>query len=159
MAINSVCESAVRVAGCRSERTHRVESAGPAAILDESATDAYAHLFRALADSSRLGILQHLATGPHRVRDLVEHLGLAQSTVSNHLRFLAECKLVEVHPDGRSSWYALAEPRLLSGLIDAAERLLAQTGTLLTLCAHLHSWVDEPSAVHAESIAHRPNEK
>lgn len=35
----------------------------------EQATGVYAHLFHALGDGSRLAVLQHLATGEHKVRD------------------------------------------------------------------------------------------
>lgn len=107
------------------------------AVLDEQATGVYAHLFQALGDRTRLAVLQHLATGEHRVRDLVEHIGLAQSTVSKHLSFLLECKLVAVRPDGRSSWYGLAQPTATAALITAAEGLLNATGTNAALCRHL----------------------
>lgn len=107
------------------------------AALDEQVTGVYAHLFQALGDRTRLAVLQHLATGEHRVRDLVEHIGLAQSTVSKHLSFLLECKLVAVRPDGRSSWYCLAQPIATAALITAAEDLLKATGTNAALCAHL----------------------
>lgn len=106
--------------------------------LDETATAAYAHLFQGLADPTRLAVLQHLASGEHRVRDLVEHMGFAQSTVSKHLSFLRECGLVAIRPHGRSSWYALTEPVLLSGVISAAEAMLRATGTRAELCAHIH---------------------
>ena len=80
------------------------------AVLDIEATDAFAHLFQAMADRSRLSLLQHLSLGEHRVRDLVDHLDLAQSTVSKHIAFLVECGLVDARLDGRSTWYALTEP-------------------------------------------------
>ena len=51
------------------------------ATLDEVATAAYAHLFQAFAEPTRLAIVQHLASGEHRVRDLVEHMGLALSLI------------------------------------------------------------------------------
>lgn len=105
--------------------------------LDESATKIYAHLFQALSEPTRLAVLQHLASGEHRVRDLVDHIGLAQSTVSKHLSFLLECRLVDVHPRGRSSWYTLSHPETISALIGAAEDLLSATGTKAELCAHL----------------------
>lgn len=107
------------------------------AVLDEQATGVYAHLFQALGDRTRLAVLQHLAMGEHRVRELVEHIGLAQSTVSKHLSFLLECKLVAVRPDGRSSWYRLAQPAATAAIISAAEDLLNATGTNAVLCAHL----------------------
>lgn len=105
--------------------------------LDEGATAAYAHLFQTLGEPTRLAVLQHLAWGEHRVRDLVEHISLAQSTVSKHLSFLLDCRLVVLRPDGRSSWYSLSEPAALSGLIAATEGLLDATGTKAKLCAHL----------------------
>ncbi|MGJ3510148.1 ArsR/SmtB family transcription factor [Enemella sp. A6] len=105
--------------------------------LDEVATTAYAHLFQALAEPTRLAIVQHLAFGEHRVRDLVEHMGLAQSTVSKHVAFLLECGLLATRPEGRATWYSLAERDLLRDLIAAAEAILDATGTQAVLCAHL----------------------
>lgn len=107
--------------------------------LDEFATRAYAHLFQALADPTRLAVVQHLASGEHRVRDLVDHMGLAQSTVSKHLRFLVECGLIDARPEGRATWYALAEPALLKILVAATEKMLEATGNAAQLCVHLRS--------------------
>ncbi|WP_405216504.1 ArsR/SmtB family transcription factor [Agrococcus sp. Ld7] len=111
--------------------------------LDVEATEAFAHLFQALADPSRLSVLQHLSLGEHRVRDLVDHLGLAQSTVSKHIAFLAACRLVRARVDGRSTWYALAHSRPLGDLVAAAERLLETTGSQHALCAHLTARADD----------------
>ena len=97
----------------------------------------YAALFHALAEPTRLAILEHLGSGEHRVRDLVEHMGLAQSTVSGHLGCLRECGLVTVRVEGRSSWFSLSEPELLAGLLVGAERLLGATGEKVRLCTHL----------------------
>ena len=106
--------------------------------LDEQATHAYAHLFQALSEPTRLAVLQHLASGEHRVRDLVAHMDLAQSTVSKHLSFLAQCGLVRARPEGRATWYSLTHPRELAELIAGAEQLLRVTGTRAVLCSHLH---------------------
>lgn len=105
--------------------------------VDVAATAAYAHLFQALAEPMRLAIVQHLSSGEHRVRDLVEHMELAQSTVSKHVSFLLGCGLVTARPEGRASWYALAEPALLRILIAAAEKMLEATGNPAVLCNHL----------------------
>ncbi|WP_110588126.1 ArsR/SmtB family transcription factor [Microbacterium suaedae] len=121
-------------------------------LVDSEATAAYAHLFDALSDPTRLRVLQHLATGEHRVRDLVEHVGLAQSTVSKHLSFLLACRLVSVRPDGRSSWYALAEPGATAGLVGAAEALLRATGTDATLCPHIRE-LDPRDEVERTEVA------
>ncbi|MFI2753898.1 ArsR/SmtB family transcription factor [Cellulomonas sp. P22] len=106
--------------------------------LDEAAAIAPAGaLFRALGDSTRLLIVQHLFSGPHRVRELTEHLGLAQSTVSAHLACLRECGLVESRPVGRASMYSIVEPDRLTTLLAATEGLLEATGSRVTLCRHL----------------------
>ena len=90
-------------------------------------------LFRSLADPARLAIVRHLALGEHRVVELIDHLGLAQSTVSGHVACLRECGLVSARAEGRSTYYALARPELLD-LLAAAEALLAATGEAVRLC-------------------------
>lgn len=93
-----------------------------------------AALFHGLSDPSRLAILQHLTLGEHRVRDLTEHLGLAQSTVSGHLACLRECGLVESRPEGRASVFSLTSASEVLGVLAAAERLLEATGQGVALC-------------------------
>lgn len=95
-----------------------------------------AALFRGLSDPSRLAILQHLTLGEHRVRDLTEHLGLAQSTVSAHLACLRECGLVVSRPEGRASMFSLTSAPELLQVLDAAEQLLAASGYAVALCPH-----------------------
>lgn len=90
-------------------------------------------LFRSLADPARLAILRHLALREHRVVELTRHLGLPQSTVSGHLACLRDCGLVSSRPQGRASVYSLPRPELLE-LLTAAERVLAATGSAVTLC-------------------------
>ena len=94
---------------------------------------AAAALFRGLGDPTRLAILRHLALGEHRVVDLTNHLGLAQSTVSAHLACLRDCGLVTGRPEGRSTRWSLARPELTE-LLDVAQRLLAATGHAVVLC-------------------------
>lgn len=107
------------------------------AAAEPEASAAFARLFHALSDPNRLAILQHLATGEHRVRDLVEHMSFAQSTVSAHLSCLLGCGLVTVRSEGRSSWYALADHEDLSVLLLAAAHLLEATGAKVSLCEDL----------------------
>jgi DNA-binding transcriptional ArsR family regulator len=101
---------------------------------DDVALGAAAALFRGFGDPSRLAIVCHLALGEHNVRDLTEHLGLAQSTVSAHLRCLLDCGMVTVRARGRSSMYALTADEQILDLLAAAERLLAATGDAVTFC-------------------------
>lgn len=92
-----------------------------------------AALFRSLGDATRLAIVRRLAAGPARVTDLVEAVGLAQSTVSKHLACLKECGLVTSDPVGRASLFRLAQPALIE-VLNAAEAVLAATGNAVALC-------------------------
>ena len=104
-------------------------------VVDEAAAlSAAACLFHGFSDSSRLAIVRHLALGEHRVVDLTEHLGLAQSTVSKHLACLRDCGLVESRPQGRASLFSLTHPEATLELLAAAERLLGLTGDAVVLC-------------------------
>jgi DNA-binding transcriptional ArsR family regulator len=103
-------------------------------VPDQGALQAASSLFRGLGDPSRLAILSHLLLGEHRVVELTEHLGLAQSTVSAHLRCLLDCGMVELRAVGRASVYSVrVEPEILA-VLAAAERLLAATGDAVVLC-------------------------
>ncbi len=92
-----------------------------------------AALFGSLADPTRLAIVRVLAGGPARVVDLTGELGVAQSTVSQHLACLRGCGLVTARPVGRSSVYTLAQPALID-LLAAAETVLVATGNAVALC-------------------------
>jgi DNA-binding transcriptional ArsR family regulator len=106
--------------------------------MDRTAADSglgpAAALFHSLSDPTRLSILQHLTIGEHRVRDLTDHLGFAQSTVSAHLACLRDCGLVTSRPHGRASMFSLTRSPELLTLLSAAEELLAVTGYAVTLC-------------------------
>ena len=107
----------------------------PAHGLDERAAGrAAACLFRGMSDPSRVAILRHLLLGEHNVAQLTAHLGLAQSTVSNHLACLRDCGLVESRPSGRSSVFSLTHPEPVIKIFAAAEELLAATGDAVVLC-------------------------
>lgn len=93
-----------------------------------------AALFHSLSDPARLAVLQHLTHGEHRVRDLTEHIGLAQSTVSAHLACLKDCGLVDSRPQGRASMFFLTTAPELLTVLAAAERLLDATGHAVELC-------------------------
>lgn len=101
---------------------------------DEAGLVAASCLFHGFSDQSRLVILQHLLLGEHRVVELTEHLGLAQSTVSKHLACLKDCGLVSSRPVGRASVFSVSHPEAITDLLSAAERLLLLTSYAVTLC-------------------------
>jgi len=102
-------------------------------MIDAGLTAAVS-LFRSLADQSRLSILRRLSRGEARVRDLTEELGLAQSTVSEHVACLRDCGLVVARVEGRQNFYSVATPEVIE-ILAMAERALANTGYKVDLCA------------------------
>lgn len=83
-----------------------------------------AALMDVLGDPTRLAILRHLHGGEHRVVELTEHLGLAQSTVSQHLAILRSAGLVSTHSHGRASVNRLEHAAALDHLLEAASALV-----------------------------------
>jgi DNA-binding transcriptional ArsR family regulator len=61
--------------------------------------------FNAIAEPRRRDILDYLASREHPVGDIVAAMGLAQPSVSKHLRVLRDVGLVEVRRDGRQIFY------------------------------------------------------
>ena len=64
--------------------------------------DEYASWFRCLADGTRLLVLNAVATADRAmtVGEIVDLVGVGQSTVSHHLRVLAEERFVHMQADG-----------------------------------------------------------
>lgn len=90
-------------------------------IAAEPSDDAVAALAKALAHPARLKILRLLARTPGCIGgDIVEAVGLAQSTVSEHLRILKSTGVIEGQIDPPRVCYALAPGALapLATLID-----------------------------------------
>ena len=93
-------------------------------LSDEEAA-ATAAVFKALGDPSRVKILNLLATcgTPVCVCEFEPALGLAQPTVSHHLKKLAEAGLLEREERGRWAYYSLDTEALerVSRLVDFKE--------------------------------------
>jgi DNA-binding transcriptional ArsR family regulator len=66
-----------------------------------------APLFAALADPTRLAILERLRTGERCVSDLCVEVAAGQSLISFHLKALRDVGLVFRRRDGRTIWYAI----------------------------------------------------
>ncbi|MBD0415811.1 ArsR/SmtB family transcription factor [Oryzicola mucosus] len=72
--------------------------------------------FAALSHPARLEILRRLGgSSPCCCKDVVDHLDLAQSTVSQHLKILVEAGLVRYAPQRPRSLYEI-NPEALSSL-------------------------------------------
>jgi ArsR family transcriptional regulator len=81
-----------------------------ARVLSDEEAEATAALFKALADPARVRIVNVLATSegePVCVCHLVEPLGLAQPTVSHHMKRLLDAGLVEREQRGKWAYFSL----------------------------------------------------
>lgn len=79
-------------------------------------TAALARLGHALSDSTRAGVLLALREAPACPSDLADALGVSRQVMSNQLACLRGCGLVEAVPEGRRTWYRLADSHLAPAL-------------------------------------------
>ena len=62
---------------------------------------------KALSDSNRLKIIKILTQGELCACQLLERLDINHSTLSHHMKVLAECNLVNIRKNGKWSHYSL----------------------------------------------------
>ncbi len=105
---------------------------------DEPGRAVLAKFFKALADPSRLRLLQFLLTEEHTVSECVEHIGLAQGRVSSHLACLADCGYVTVRREGRFAYYRVTDPRV-ADLVMLGRALSADNANALAACVRIGS--------------------
>jgi ArsR family transcriptional regulator len=83
--------------------------------LSTEEAERLATALKALADPQRLRIISLIHAQPERevcVCNLTEPLGLAQPTVSHHLKVLREAGLVEREQRGSWAYFRIAKPQL-----------------------------------------------
>lgn len=87
-------------------------------------TAALARLGHALSDETRASILLALRDAPACPSDLADAIGVSRQVMSNQLACLRGCGLVEPVPDGRRTWYRLADGRLAPAFDDLLRLVL-----------------------------------
>lgn len=78
----------------------------------------------ALSDTTRTRILLALREAPAFPSDLADALGVSRQVMSNQLACLRGCGLVAAIPEGRRTWYRLADPHLAPALEDLLKLVL-----------------------------------
>jgi DNA-binding transcriptional ArsR family regulator len=84
--------------------------------LTQEVSQLEAHFCSALADPTRILILYALNERPMNVTELVNELGVTQSTASRHLKTLRDHGLVQTARRGVCNTYTLADIRLMKAL-------------------------------------------
>jgi ArsR family transcriptional regulator len=96
-----------------------------ASPLSDDEAGAAAQLFKALADPARVRLVNLLATSdePICACELMPAVGLAQPTVSHHLKKLTDAGLLEREQRGKWAYYTLNRVALrgLAALVDLEE--------------------------------------
>ena len=91
-------------------------------VMDTGDAERLATVFKALADPTRVSIVNRLASGEECcVCDLTEAFALSQPTVSHHLRILRDAGLVEAERRGTWAYY-----RLVPAAIDSLRGVFEQ---------------------------------
>jgi len=102
--------------------------------IDERTAEQIADAMFALSTPSRVQILGCLLDGPHSVGELVDELGMEQSTVSHQLRVLRDHTLVRVDRVGRQRVYALHDEHVTALLGDALRHVEERRHVRRGLC-------------------------
>lgn len=102
--------------------------------------------FTALADRTRLRLLNLMRNGEICVYFLVEVLGESQPKISRHLAFLRSAGMVETRRDGKWIYYKIVEPR-----DDFAARILRDTLLWLDSQAEIRSEYEKLSELRRSS--------
>lgn len=111
--------------------------------------------FEVLAEPNRRRILDLLRGGSRPVGELVDRLGLAQPTVSKHLRVLKDARLVGVEQDAQRRLYSLRPEPLaeLDAWLQPYRALWSQR--LDSLERHLDTMADEPAPTRGPTRSRR----
>lgn len=102
-------------------------------------------VFRALADPTRLRIIEQLGDGPAPTSHLADGSGMALPSFLQHLRVLEDSRLVTSRKEGRARIYRLTPAPLEEAETWLAQRRRAWERRLDRLDAHLQQVRREPS--------------
>jgi DNA-binding transcriptional ArsR family regulator len=96
-------------------------------VLDRALAATYAGWFRALADPTRVQILNLLAESGDAltVGQIVEQVAVGQSTVSAHLKILTDARFVLAEPRGTARLYQVNQ-RCISCFPSAADVVMGR---------------------------------
>lgn len=72
----------------------------------------YVSVFKALADETRLKIIQMLSSGELCACNILEEFNITQPTLSYHMKILTECGLVKGVKEGSWMKYTINNERL-----------------------------------------------
>ncbi|EUJ52207.1 ArsR/SmtB family transcription factor [Paenilisteria rocourtiae] len=88
-------------------------------LLEEETLFGVTQIFKALADPTRVQILNLVQDREYSVNDIARTLGFNQTTVSHQLRFLKNLRLVKSRREGTTIYYTQDDNHVLELLSQA----------------------------------------
>ncbi len=125
--------------------------------VDRASATVWAEWFRCLSDPSRILILNLLARAkkPMAVGEIVDQLDIGQSTVSHHLKVLADTCFVRVDREGTASYFNINE-RCLECFPSAAELIMGRLPRPGTSRQNRVPWSVDRQRASSASAGSRP---
>jgi len=84
-------------------------------------TESRRDIFQAIADPTRRRIIELLSTKPMNLVTLAEHFEISRPAISQQIKVLEECSVIETRREGRETFCSI-RPGELKKLADWAER-------------------------------------
>jgi len=101
-------------------------SEAAAARSDKELLQLHAEYCKVVANEHRLAILYALAEGERSVGELADEFDLTMANASQHLRVMKARGLVTARRDGRTVYYAVANPKIIAACHLIREALVEQ---------------------------------
>jgi ArsR family transcriptional regulator len=101
--------------------------------LPEDLAELIARRFRALAEPTRVRLLDRLRAGEASVNDLADHLGATQQNVSKHLAVLADVGILGRRKEGNRVYYRIVDDGVLGLCEQVCGSVQAQLAALTAL--------------------------
>lgn len=102
----------------------------------DPADELQAKFVRGLGDPTRLRIVRFLLDGPRTVTEMIAHLQIAQSRISNHLACLKWCGYVATERRGRTVIYRVADRRVRT-LLELTHDIVADNAEHIAQCIRI----------------------
>ncbi len=98
--------------------------------------DLKAKFLSALAEPTRLAIVEYLREDERSVGDIVEHLGYPQSRISNHLACLRNCQVVSTRNQGQQVFYRIKHDQA-KRILDLTDQMVAAHAREILACTRV----------------------
>lgn len=102
-------------------------------MLKQESTPIIVKFYRGFSDETRLSILKTLVSGEKTVSQIVDLTKQSQSNVSNHLKCLNGCGLVNKKRLGKNIIYFIAD-KDINKLLSLTDKIITKIGSEIESC-------------------------